>query len=195
MKMKCFGIALLTSVALALSPTWALAQAAGKKELVQKIVELQRPGVEVLGRQLAEQPAIQIVQSVRRIIQARVPADKRDAASKAADAEVRKYLDETVPALQAKAVELAPSTLGVMLEEKFSEDELRQLLAWLESPVSRKFAQLAPDLNAALAQKLVEQTKSDVEPRIQRLDAAIARQLGLPPAQPPAAAASAPAKK
>jgi hypothetical protein len=36
---------------------------------------------------------------------------------------------------------LSTTTLTPLYEERFSEDELKQVIAWLESPVSRKFAQ------------------------------------------------------
>ena len=55
----------LTGVALALalvahSPSQA--QAGGKKELVAKVLQLQQPGIEAMARQMAEQPAMQLMQ-------------------------------------------------------------------------------------------------------------------------------------
>ena len=93
------------------------AQAQTKKELVQKLLLLQRPSIEIMARQLAEQPAQQIADSARRVLQARVPADKREATAKAADAELKKYLDEAVPLVREKALQQADATLGPLLEE------------------------------------------------------------------------------
>lgn len=158
------------------------AHAQTKQELVQKVIVLQRPSIEALARQLAEQPAVQIAESARRVLQTRVPAEKREAAAKAADAELKKYLDEAVPIVRDKALQQADGTLGPILTEKFDEDELKQLIAWIESPVSKKFTQVIPELNAAMAQKLVADTRPQIEPRIRALDANLAKVMGIPPA-------------
>ena len=74
-----------------------------------------------------------------------------------------------------------------MLEEKFSEDELKQLIAIIESPVNRKYQAMGPELQRALGQKLVEEMKPALEPRLKALAQSVQGRL-----QPPAAA-SAPA--
>jgi hypothetical protein len=124
----------------------------------------------------------------------RMPADKRDAVARDIQADVRKYADETVPPLRERAVKLAPSVLGPMLEERFTEDELKQLVAWMENPVSRKYAAIGPEMQRALAEKLAADARPSVEPKLQALQASLAKRLGL---NQPAAPASgpAPAKK
>jgi hypothetical protein len=171
----------------------ALSHAQSKKELVQKLLLIQRPGIEAVARALAEQPATLVVQNTNRILQVQVPPEKREATAKAADAEVKKYLEEAVPLVRDKAIQLAPTTIGQILEDKFSADELKQLIAWLDSPLNKKFQQLAPELQNALAQKLVADVRPLIEPKIKTMDTNVAKALGLPLAQPPAAAASAPA--
>ena len=71
-------------------------------------------------------------------------------------------------------------------------DELKQLVGWLESPVVRRYQQLTPEIQKGLSEKLVAETRSLVEPKLQALDRSVTGRLGLPP---PAKAASAPAKK
>jgi hypothetical protein len=171
----------------------ALSHAQSKKELVQKLLLIQRPGIEAVARALAEQPATLVVQNTNRILQTQVPPEKREATAKAADAEVKKYLEEAVPLVRDKAIQLAPTTIGQILEDKFSADELKQLIAWLDSPLNKKFQQLAPELQNALAQKLVADVRPLIEPKIKTMDTNVANALGLPLAPPPAAAASAPA--
>ncbi len=184
----------LIALALVAASCWGTAQAQTKKELVQKLLLLQRPSIEALARQLAEQPALQIADSARRVLAARVPADKREATAKAADAELKKYLDESVPLVREKALQQADLTLGPLLEEKFSEDELKQLIAWIDSPLNRKYLQVAPELQSTLAQKVVAEARPQIEPRVRQLDANLAKLLGVSPA-PAAAAPAAPAKK
>ncbi len=174
-----------------------VAQAQTKKELVQKLLLLQRPSIEAMARQLAEQPAAQIADSARRVLQTRVAPEKREAAAKAADAELKKYLDEAIPLVREKALALADTTLGPILEEKFNEEELRQLVAWIDSPLNRKYLQVAPELQNTLAQKVVAEARPQIEPRVRTLDANLAKVLGVPiqPAQPASAGAAAPARK
>jgi len=178
-------LALPLGVALAQSPTPAAAPAsAAKKELVQKVLKLNQPGIEAVGVQLASQTAGQTLDAAGMSLN-RVPADKRDAVAKEIQGDVRKFYDEAAPLLRERVVKLAPATLGAALEEKFSEDELKTLIAWLESPVSRRYQQLAAEQQQALGKKLVEDTRAQIEPKLSALEKTIAGRLS---------AASAPAK-
>ena len=79
--------------------------------------------------------------------------------------------------LRASAIKLAPSTIGTALEEKLSEDELKVLIAWLESPVNRKYAQIAGDAQQVLGQKLVTETRTQIEPKLKALEQAMGARL------------------
>ena len=109
---------------------------------------LQQPEIENVARSIVERPAAQMMQEAGLAMQRQVPPEKREAMGKAIEAEVKKYVEESYPLVRERAIRLAPSTLGAALEEKFSEDELKQLLAWLESPVNKKFQTLGPVRNA-----------------------------------------------
>jgi len=182
----------VAAVFLLLSLSAAPALAQSKKELVNKIVLLQQPGVEAMARGLAEQPAVQLSMQARQLIQ-NVPADKRDAVVKALDTELKKYADEAVPLLRDRAIKLAPSVIGTELETNFNEDELKQLIAWFESPVIKRFQQLAPGIQRNLSDKLVNETRTQIEPKLSALEAAMAKQLGVTPANAAGAPGSAPA--
>ena len=187
-KLSAIALLLLTAAG-------AHAQNEGKKELVQKMLQLQRPGIETLARTMAEQPAAVVVQNSRLVL-SRMPADKREPAAKAAEAEIKKYLEESVPLVRDKALQLAPSTIGVLLEEKFSEEELRQLITWIESPLNRKYQQLGADLEGALSKKLFAEMQPVISPRVKTLDAGVSKALGIVarPGPGPGPAPSAPAK-
>jgi hypothetical protein len=190
---KLMMTALLASAALAHAQTSAPAAApasAAKKELVQKLMVLQQPGIEGLARNLVEQPAVQMLQAAGRAL-GQVPADKREAVGKGIEADIKKYVEEATPIVRERAVKLAPSTIGAAMEEKFTEDELKQLIAWLESPVNKKYAQLGPEIQSGFTQKLVAEARPTIEPKIQALEAKVRSSLGAPAAGP---AASAPAK-
>lgn len=166
---------------------------AAKKELVAKVLQLQQPSIEQAGRALAERPAALMMQQAGLALQTRVAADKREAIGKEIQADIKKYLDEAVPIVRDRAVKLAPSTIGALLEEKFSEDELKQLISLFESPVGRKFSQMNGDMQKALVEKLIPETQGAIEPKVKTLEQSIAKRLGLTPAataRPPAKAES-----
>ncbi len=140
-----------------------------KKELVQKVLQLQQSGYENMARNVAERPAMQLMQDVMRVLQTQVAPEKREAAGKAIEADVKKFVDEAVPLLRERAVRLAPSTFGVVLEEKFTEDELKQLIAWSESPVNKKFQQALPEVQNSFIQKLVSEASPLLDPKLQAL--------------------------
>ena len=175
----------LAAVALA---TTAAAQGAGKKELVQKILQIQQNEIEGVARSVVERPAAFMMQEAAAAMQRQVAPEKREAMGKAIEAEVKKYVDEAYPLARERALRLAPSTIGATLEEKMTEDELRQLAAFLESPVNKKFQQIGPEMRNAFIQKLVVEARPVVDPKVQALDARIRVVLGIPPAQPPGSA-------
>jgi hypothetical protein len=171
----------------------AVSSSPAKKELVTRILAMQQPGIESMARNLAEQPIVRLAQAAGQTVQTKIPPEKREATAKAVDAEIRKYLDDAVPLLRERAVQLGPATIGTQLEEKFSEDELRQLLAWLESPVNKKYQQAAPELQNALVMRLVSENRATIEPKLKDLEQRVAAVLGVPSqSATPAAKASGP---
>ena len=158
---------------------------AAKNELVVKILQLQRGAIEGIATVLAQQPAQQMMQGASLALQSRVAPDKREAVAKEIQADLKKYVDDVVPLLREKAVKMAPTTIGTLLEEKFTEDELRQLIAIMESPVNKKFSQMNGELQKSLGEKLVADSRSTVEPKLKALEATIAKRLGITPAPAP----------
>lgn len=165
---------------------------AKKSELVAKVLTLQQAAIEQTAQMLVERPALQMMQQASVALQTRVAPEKREAVGKEIQADLKKYADEAGPLVRQQAVKLAPSTIGVLMEQRFTEEELTQLIAILESPVNRKYQQMGGDLQKVLAEKLVTETKTAVEPKVKALEQAIVKHLGLPP--PPAAKTEAGAK-
>ena len=205
LKFRTLAAPLTLALALLLSAGAVQAQVAGapalpsspaKKELVAKILVLQQPAVEGIATMLAQQPAAQMMQSANLALQTRVPAEKRETIAKEIQADVKKYVDEAVPLLRERAVKIAPSTIGALLEEKFTEEELKQLIAIMESPVNRKYGQLNNELQKVLGEKLVAETRGVIEPKVRVLEESIYKRFGSDPAAGPApGAASAPKTK
>ena len=171
---------LMTIAALCAAAT--LAQAQSKKELVQKVLALQQPTIENVSRSIVERPAMQLMQAAGQALQTQVPPERREAVGKAIEADIKSYVAEATPLMRERALKLAPSTVGVGLEEKFSEAELKQLLAWLESPVNKKFQQFAPEAFNNLGQKLVAEAAPLLDPKLKALEQKVRANLGLPEA-------------
>lgn len=160
---------------------------AEKKRLVERVLQLQMPGVEQLGRQIAEQPAVQIAQQLGPAIQ-RLPAERREAVARDIQADLRQYVEEMGPQLRDRAVRAAPAVLTPFLEERFTEQELREVIALLESPVLRKFQGMGPEMQRALSERIVTEARANLETRVRALEQSVVKRL-----TPPAAAGSAPA--
>ena len=181
-------IGLLTLAALLACP--ALAQS--KKELAARVVALQSADYEALGRNMAAQTAQQVLQAAGQALQ-QIPPEKREAVGKDIQAEVRKFHDAIAPMLGDSARKIGPVVAQPMLEE-FSEDELKAVIAYLESPASKKMRDLNGQLPNAITEKLVGETRGTVEPKIKALEGVLQGKLkaALPAG---AAAPAAPATK
>jgi hypothetical protein len=201
-KMVWSAMALVAAMAAGATPGTAWSQAAttapapatsaAKKEQIAKLLSLQAPGIEQLATQIAQQPAIQLMQQAGAVVQ-RLPEDKREALGRDIDADIKKYVDSAVPVVRSRATELAPLTVGVLLEERFSEQELREIVATLESPTWRKFQGAANDMQRAIVERLVADTRPLVDPKVQALQKSIGDRLRAAAPAPAPAAAPAPA--
>ena len=150
-----------------------------KKALVARILKVQQPGIEGMSRSMVERPAIALMDRAGPALTERVAADKREAVGKEIQADVKKYLDEAVPLVTSRAVKLAPTTVGPFLEEKFTEEELKQIAAFLESPAINKFQQLSGEMQKVLLEKVLADTKGVIEPKVVALEQSVSKRLGV----------------
>lgn len=179
--------------AVSLTGAPAASASPAKKELVAKVLKLQQPAIDGLARDVARETAQRVLQAAGQAMMG-VPPDKQEALGKQVQADVKAFYDDAEPRLRDAASKLAPATLGPMLEEKFSEDELKQIAAWLESPVSKKYQAIGPEMQSALTRKLVDDTRTTVEPKLKALEATLQKrfsQAAPAPAKPASAPASA----
>ncbi len=150
----------------------------GKKALVSRILKLQQPGIEGMSRTMVEGPASQLLARAGSELGERVAADKRDAVGKEIQADVKKFLDETVPLVSNRAIALAPSTIGSYLEEKFNEDELKQIAVFLESPAVNKYQRLSGEMQNILVEKVLTDMRSVVDPKVAALAQTLTKRVG-----------------
>jgi hypothetical protein len=165
---------------------------------------LQQPALESMGRDLVERPVRQMMGAAEQVLQTRIPPEKREPIAKQIQEELRKYRDESSALVRDRAPKIGQASLAPIFEEKYTEDELRQLLAALESPAYKKFQQGLPELTTAFAQALVKDLEPTIEPKLKALEQSVGTALGVPEqgaasqpkgAKPAAPAASKPAAK
>lgn len=176
--LKKISLCVLLAGTLSMPAFAQTASTPAKKELVQKLLVLQQPGIENVARSIVERPAGQLMQAAGQALQTQVAPDKREAAGRAIEADVKKFVEESVPLLRERAVKLAPTTIGPVLEEKFSEDELKALIAWLESPVNKKYQQVASELQGNFSQKLIAEAGPLLDAKLQALQQRVRATLG-----------------
>lgn len=161
----------------------ALAQAQSKPDLLKKTLDLHQPAIETVARNIASQTAGQVQQAAQEAVDA-LPSERRDAVGRDIQGDVRRFHEDTEALLLERAKALAQSTIVGGLDQRLSEEELRALIVWLESPLAKKYQQAMPDLLSELGRVLVADTRSAIEPRLKALEQGIVKRLSA--AQPPA---------
>jgi hypothetical protein len=141
--------------------------APAKQALVQQVLELWH--IESIGQSMLQAPVGDAVQQARAMLQGRAAPEKRDAAMTDVVGEAKKFMDEAAPLVRASAQKLIPSTIAPLLAERFSEDELRQMVAILQSPVKRKFEAMLPEMQKRLGEGVAADTRAEIDPKLQGL--------------------------
>lgn len=202
---RLIGLTLVAAASLAHAQSTAIPGApasAAKKELVQRLLVIQQPAFENMTRDLLERPVRQMMGAAEEALEARVAPEKRPDAVKKIQDLLAKYRDETAPIIKDRAPKIGQASLGPVFEEKYTEEELKQLVAALESPAYKKFQQSLPELTNTYAQSLVKELDPIVAPKLKSLEQGVGAALGVtegaaPKAagKPAAPAASKPAAK
>lgn len=200
LKKTFISLSLLAAFAAQAQTAGAPASSPAKKELVARILKAQQPAIEAMARGLVERPALEIMNGAMQVVATRVPKDKQEAVAKDIQTDAQKYVDDAAPIVQKRAVALAPASIGAVLEEKFSEDELKQIVSALENPALVKYQGTIPAMQQALGEKLVADTRPQIEPKVRALEDQVGKRLGLPAqgaqgAPAPAAPANSKGKK
>ncbi len=167
-----------------------------KRDLAIRIITAQDgPEMNRMTEQLAASATQQLVGKWNPAL-GTMPADKRQKAAASLDAELRKFNDDTFKLINAQAIKMRSDSLAASYIERFSEDELKQLLALMEAPVFKKYQTLAPELGNDYIKGIVDGTRTAVESRGKAFDTAAAKIVGIPPTSAQNSAGSnAPAKK
>jgi len=138
-----------------------------KQKLVQRVLQLWH--VEDVSLVMVQRPAVDAMQQARIALQGRVSAAKQDATLKDISSDIQKYVDEATPTVRANALRLKAPTVGPLLAQNFSDDELRQLIALLESPVKKKFESLVPQFERSFGEKLAAESRAAIDPKLEAM--------------------------
>ena len=154
-----------------------------KLEWATKVVALQQgPELERLVSQLADSATQDILQNWVPRLQSDVPKAKQDEAKERLNTELKKYFDDVFKTINAKATKVSTDALIPAYMGRFTLDELRQLVAFFESPVVKKYQTSAPELGSIFVKQLIETTKGDVTIRTRQFDEAASKIVGSSPA-------------
>lgn len=170
-----------TTVAIVILAVAGVAQAAqatispAKQALIQKLVQLM--AVDNMGVTMLQDPVANALGQARVTLQSRAPAERHEAAMHDIAADAKKFMDEATPVVRSSAHKFIPTTIVPLLAEKFTEDELRQIIAMMESPVKQKFEALIPDMKKSLGDKIAADTGPTINPKLQELTQRIGMRL------------------
>ncbi len=180
--MNKFLTAIAFSSVVMMSPV--IAQTADPKlEWATKVVALQQgPELERLVNQLADSAAQDVLQAWGPKLQANVSKEKMDQARESLNTELKKYFDDVSKSINSKTAKVSSDALIPVYMQKFSLEELKQLVGFFESPAVKKYQVTAPELGNVFVQQLIEATRADVAARGKQFDDAAIKIIGTAPA-------------
>lgn len=145
----------------------APATPASHAELVARVLQLWN--IDSIGQSMLQVPVSDAIQQARAMLQGRAAPERRDAAMTDIVGEARKFMEEATPIARASADKLIPTTIAPMLAERFTDEELRQMIAILESPVKKKFETMLPEMQRRLGESVAADTRAVIDPKLQGL--------------------------
>ena len=177
---------LITAFAFTVLAVSALAQIADPKlEWATKAVALQQgPELERLVNQLAESSSQDIVRSWGVKLRSDVPKEKVEQTAQSLNAELKKYNDDVLKIISSKVNKASADSLIPAYMARFSLDELKQLVAFFESPAVKKYQAAAPELGNVFVNQLIMETRIDVNARAKQFDDAAVKIAGTTPKAP-----------
>ncbi|MFI4939918.1 MAG: DUF2059 domain-containing protein [Burkholderiales bacterium] len=168
-------IAFLTIVSSAYAQTAQTAISPAKEKLIQRVLQLWH--VEAVGGTMLQQPILEAARQARSLMQGRTTTDLQTAALKGINEDANEFYKASLPIVLDSAQKLIPSTVVPLLAEKFTEEELRQIIAILESPVKAKFEALVPEIKLALGAKITADSSATIEPKLTALNQRIGERM------------------
>ena len=175
--------------------TGAIAQSDAKRALAVKLAQIQaKADSSALASQLTDTAVAPVLANWSQRLDQTVPPARQKEVREKLDVELKKYAESTYKTVEAQTAKAAEAALVPIFMEKLSEDELKTIITYLESPVSSKFQSLGAEATNAWAKRVVDATKTSVESGAKSFDAA-ANRIVSAAAGNGSASSAAPAKK
>lgn len=152
-----------------------VAPAQTKEQLVQHLLQLWH--VESVGLTMLRAPVEESLRQSRSLLQGRVSSETQAQAMKDIEAYAQEFMNKEAPGVLDRSKKLIPTTVTPILMAKFTEEELLQIIALLESPVKAKFEALVPELQKALGQKMALDEGPEIKPKMEALQTRIGLRL------------------
>jgi hypothetical protein len=115
-----------------------------------------------------------------------LPASKQDKAREQLNGELKKTGDATRKIIETQMSKSANSVLEKSYLERFTEDELKAIVAMFESPAFKKYQSVAPELGNVWVKDVVENSRDAVLAEGKSFDDTAAKIVGEKPATVPA---------
>ena len=164
----------------------ALSSPDAKLALASRVVALQQgPEMDRLLSQLARSAAAPLVAPLEQKVNA-LPQAKQEAAAKTIDEELQKFGEAAISALRGHLDTVSNTSLVPAYMERFSEEELRALVAMLDAPVFKKYQTASPELGNILVRGLVDASRTEVQALAKDFEAVAIKAVG--PTAPTSAA-------
>lgn len=143
-----------------------------KQALVQRV--LARMSMDSVGLAMLQKPIADQVLQARTLMQGRgVAPDRQEAAIKDINAEASKVFEEQAALVRASTRQVMESSVAPLLAQRFSDEELKQLAAILESPVLAKFEAVTPEIKKTVGENVAKANQAQVNARLTELQAKI----------------------
>lgn len=146
-----------------------------KQALVQRVLD--KMPMDNVGLNMLQAPVAESLRQARAVLQGRVAPEKQEAALKDIGAEATKFLEQEAPVVRRSTKAVVASTIAPLLAQRFSEDELKQLVALLESPVKAKFEALMPEIQKTLGENVAKANQAEVNAKLTDLQQRIGLRL------------------
>ena len=147
-----------------------------KQKLIDRLLVLFHPENRIL--QLVQQQGLNAMQQSSIALQtSHVTQERKDKTLAEIHDDVQKYIDTTMPIAVASAKKFTSPAVSPLLLQTFTVDELRQLVAFYESPVKAKFEKLVPQMESAVGQKVQADISAKVDQNVKTMTEAVGTKL------------------
>lgn len=146
--------------------SFAQAPSAAQLNLARQVVALQRgPELHALLGQLADHSAQTLVAKFNPLVAERVPQERQEQVYGQLNTELKNYFDDVVAVLQQYSSQAEDNELANAYAQRFTESELRAMVAWFSSDAFKKYQAAAPDLVNAYMNGLMERSYTAIQQR------------------------------